>query len=100
MKYGYARTSTKWQATNGNSIEDQIKKLEAEGCEKIDQEAFTGTKTDRPQFNELLSKLEDGDILVITKLDRFARTTVNGIKTVRELFDRGVRVHILNMGIS
>ena len=37
--------------------------------------------------------------LVVTKLDRFARTTIDGVQTVRNLFDRGIRVHILNMGL-
>jgi DNA invertase Pin-like site-specific DNA recombinase len=99
MKYGYARVSTKGQETKGNSLEEQVKKLESEGCEVIYKEAFTGTKADRPRFKELLSVLKKGDTLVITKLDRFARSTVDGIQTVKELFEKGVRVHILNMGI-
>lgn len=99
MKYGYARVSTKGQAKNGNSLEEQVKKLKDEGCEKIIEETFTGTKTDRPQFQELLSILSEGDTLVVTKLDRFARSTVEGIQTVKGLFERGVKVHILNMGL-
>lgn len=99
MKYGYARVSTKGQATNGNSLEEQVKKLQDEGCIKIYQESFTGTKTDRPKFSELLSLLKEGDTLVVTKLDRFARSTVDGIQTVKELFNKGVKVHILNMGL-
>lgn len=99
MKYGYARVSTKGQAVNGNSLEDQVNKLENEGCEIIYQEAFTGTKADRPKFNELLSLLKKGDTLVVTKLDRFARSTLDGIQTVKTLFEKGVRVHILNMGL-
>lgn len=99
MKYGYARVSTKGQATNGNSLEEQVKRLKEEGCKVIYQEAFTGTKADRPQFNELLSLLKEGDTLVVTKLDRFARSTVDGIQTVTGLFEKGVKVHILNMGL-
>lgn len=99
MKYGYARVSTKGQALNGNSLDDQVKKLESEGCEVIYQESFTGTKRDRPQFNAVLDRLVDGDTLVVTKLDRFARSTVDGIQTVKELFEKGVKVHILNMGL-
>ena len=41
----------------------------------------------------------EGYTLVVTKLDRFARTAIDGVSTVRELFERGVRVHILNMGL-
>ena len=47
----------------------------------------------------MLSELKDGDTLVITKLDRFARSTVDAITTVKELFSRGVRIHVLNMGL-
>lgn len=99
MKYGYARVSTYGQAAKGNSIEDQLKKLNDEGCEKIYQEAFTGTKTDRPRFNELLSMLEEGDTLVVTKLDRLARNTKEGIEVIEELFKKRVRVHVLNVGL-
>lgn len=99
MKYGYARVSTKGQASNGNSLEEQVTKLKTEGCEEIFKEAFTGTKTERPQFQELLSKLKKDDTLVVTKLDRFARSTIDAKNTVKLLFDKGVRVHILNMGI-
>ena len=54
---------------------------------------------ERPKFQSLLERLEEGDTLVVCKLDRFARTAIEGVKTVRELFERGVRVHILNMGL-
>jgi len=94
MKYGYARVSTVNQ-----DLESQLQALKSEGCEKIYQDKFTGTKRDRPQFNELLEVLKDGDTLVITKLDRFARSTVDGIETIKNLFNRGIRVHVLNMGL-
>lgn len=94
MKYGYARVSTV-----GQDLEAQIQALENEGCDFIFSEKFTGTKTDRPEFQKLLSKLQQGDTLVVTKLDRFARTTVDGIQTVKGLFEKGVKVHILNMGL-
>lgn len=99
MKYGYARVSTKGQATNGNSLEDQVKALKEEGCETIAREQYTGTTTDRPQFSELVGKLQKGDTLVVTKLDRFARTAADGSKLVKSLLHRGVKVHILNMGL-
>lgn len=99
MKYGYARVSTKRQATNGNSLEEQVNKLQNEGCEIIYQEALTGTKKDRPKFKELLSLLKEGDTLVVTKLDRFARSAVDAIQIIRDLFERGVKVHVLNMGL-
>ncbi|WP_100408492.1 recombinase family protein [Bacillus solitudinis] len=94
MKYGYARVSTVNQ-----DLEIQTQALKKENCEVIFSEKFTGTKSDRPKFIELLSKLEVGDTLVVTKLDRFARSTVDAITTVKQLFEKGVKVHVLNMGL-
>ena len=54
---------------------------------------------ERPKFQRLLEVLQEGDTLVVCKLDRFARTAIEGVQVVRELFERGVRVHILNMGL-
>ena len=94
MKYGYARVSTVEQ-----DLRAQIEQLENEGCDEIFRDKFTGTSRDRPEFMKLLDKLEAGDVLVVTKLDRFARSTLDGIGIIRELFERGVAVHILNMGL-
>ena len=47
----------------------------------------------------MIEILKEGDTLVVTKLDRFARTTSDGINIVKELFERGVKVHVLNMGL-
>jgi len=98
-RYGYGRVSSKGQATNGNSLEDQENKLREAGCGEIVLEAFTGTKMDRPKFTELLEKLEPGDTLVVCKLDRFARSAGEGSKLVKELLSQGINVHILNMGL-
>lgn len=94
MVYGYARVSTV-----GQDLESQIQELEASGAKRIFAEKFTGTQRDRPEFNKLLAELESGDTLVVTKLDRFARSTIDGLTVIRELFERGVKVHVLNMGI-
>ena len=99
MIYGYARVSTATQGRDGNSLEDQVAALEKYGCQEIVKEAFTGKTMDRPKFLLLLEQLQEGDTLVVCKLDRFARTAIEGVQTVRELFERGVRVHILNMGL-
>ncbi|MEY2363842.1 recombinase family protein [Lysinibacillus capsici] len=93
-KYGYARVSTVAQ-----DLESQIQLLESEGCTQIYKEKFTGTKTDRPVFNEVMALLTEGDTLVVTKLDRLARNTKEGIDVVEALFERGVRVHVLNVGL-
>lgn len=98
-KWGYARVSTSGQAANGNSLEDQCGKLRDAGCDEIVDEAYTGTKMDRPKFTKLVSGLEVGDTLVVCKLDRFARTASEGSELVKSLLSRGVNVHILNMGL-
>lgn len=99
MIYGYARVSTATQGRDGNSLEEQVAALMAYGCQQIVQEAFSAKTMERPQFKTLLRRLKEGDTLVVCKLDRFARTAIEGVQTVRELFERGVRVHILNMGL-
>ena len=97
-KYGYGRVSTKGQQRDGNSLEDQEKKLTEAGCDEIVLEAYTGTKMERPKLDKLLSKLEPGDEFVVCKLDRFARTAAEGSIIVRDLVSRGIEVNILNMG--
>lgn len=99
MIYGYARVSTAGQSRDGNSLEDQVAALNAYGCDEIITEVYTGTKMERPRFAALLKHLQEGDMLIVTKLDRFARTTLEGCQTVKELFERGVKVHILNIGL-
>lgn len=93
MKYGYARVSTAKQ-----DLQAQINALEAENCQVIYQDKLSGRDTKRPQFLKLLSKLKAGDMLVVTKLDRLARSTQEALKIIKDLFDREVTVHILNLG--
>ena len=92
-KYGYARVSTPDQ-----KLENQIDRLQQSGAEEIYQEKFTGTTTQRPQFNLLLTKLAPGDMLIITKLDRFARNTREALDIIERLFKQDVKIQILNMG--
>ena len=53
----------------------------------------------RPQLSQLLSKIKSRDTLLVTKLDRLARTTEEGITIIRSLIDRGITVNILNVGV-
>lgn len=99
MIYGYARVSTKGQAKDGNSLEAQEKALRENGAVEIYADAFTGTKAHRPELDKLLEVINDGDKLIVTKLDRIARSATQGIELVNTLLSRGVTVHILNMGI-
>jgi|SRR5699024_2020896 len=94
MKYGYARVST-----IGQELDAQVDVLKKEGCEVIYKEKFTGTRMEREEFNKLVGNLKAGDTLVVTKLDRFARSVRAGIEVIRELFELGVKVHVLNMGM-
>ena len=89
MKIGYARVSTFEQ-----KLEYQIEVLKDAGAEKVFQEKFTRTTVERPEFNLVLKKLEDGDTLIVTKLDRLARNTQEVLEIVQTLFNRGIKVHI------
>lgn len=99
MVYGYCRVSTQGQAKDGNSLEAQEKLLKENGAEEIYSDAFTGTKAHRPELDKLLDKLQPGDKLVITKLDRIARSASQGTELIQALLDDGITVHVLNMGL-
>ena len=99
MIYGYCRVSSKGQLDN-NSLEQQEGViLEKYNNAIIYKEQFTGTTTDRPILNNLIEDLEKNDMLVVSKLDRLARNTEEGIHLVKELFKKGVSVHVLNVGL-
>lgn len=97
--FGYCRVSSKGQLDN-NSLEQQEEEiLNKYSSAEIFKEQFTGTTTDRPIFNSLINSLKENDILVVTKLDRLARNTEEGIHLVKDLFNKGVSVHVLNVGL-
>lgn len=100
MIYGYARVSTVKQKQQGNSLEEQRQQLIEAGAQEIVSDSYTGTKMERPQFSDLMGRLQPGDKIIVTKLDRFARTAVEGGAIVKELHERGITIHILNMGIA
>ena len=99
MICGYARVSTKLQEREGNSLEAQEQQLKAAGARIVFTESFTGATLDRPQLNELRKALEAGDTLMITKLDRLARSASQGITFIEDLLRHGISVHVLNMGL-
>lgn len=94
MKYGYARVSTTDQ-----KLENQLEALKIAGADKIYQEKFTGTTTERPELTKLLQQLNSDDTLIVTKLDRFARNTREALDIIQDLFNREIKVNILNMGL-
>lgn len=99
MIYGYARVSSKGQLDN-NSLEQQEKEIlgKYENAQ-IYREQYTGTTTHRPIFDKIINKLKENDTLVVCKLDRLARNTVEGIEIVQKLFDKDISVHVLNVGL-
>ena len=96
---GYARVSTKSQASDGSSLESQEKQLRDAGATVIYKDVFTGTVTNRPEFEKLKNELKRGDTLIVCKLDRFARTATEGTVIIQELIKQGIKVHVLNMGM-
>ena len=99
MIYGYARVSTMGQARDGNSLEAQVNALQQAGAELIFKDIFSGKTEHRPQLDKLLKVIGGGDRLIITKLDRIARSLIKGIQLLETLSERGVVIEVLNMGV-
>src|SRR5699024_2435114 len=94
FKCGYTRISTFRQ-----DLESQIQSLQQEECDQIFQGKLTGTNKNRPLLVQLLNIIQEGETLMVTRLFRLVSSALDGIATIRELFEKGVRVHILNMGL-
>lgn len=94
---GYARVSTAGQF-KGNSFADQEAILKARGCTDIVTEQFTGKTTERPMLKSLIGRLVSGDTLVVTKLDRLARSVTEGSRLIQDLIAKDITIIIDNMG--
>lgn len=90
---GYARVST-----DGQSLDSQEEQLKAEGCSKIFAEKVSGAKRQRAQLDRLLSSLEVGDIVLISRLDRLARSTRDLLNILGLIADRGAAFRSLSDG--
>ena len=99
MIYGYARVSTNGQARDGNSMEAQVKALREAGAVRIFSDVYSGKAMHRPELDKLLKVIGDRDTLIITKLDRIARSLLQGVQLLERLSERGVIVEVLNMGV-
>ena len=99
MKFGYIRVSTRKQARDGNSLEAQREALTAAGAEKIYTDAFTGTRMERPEWDKLRAQLRRGDVLIVTRLDRLARSVSQASGLITEIIDEGITINVLNLGI-
>lgn len=82
MIYGYARVST-----DGQSVDAQVRQLTKAGCKKMFREVASGAKTDRAQLRRALAALSAGDVLMVTRLDRLARSTRDLLNTLAAIAD-------------
>jgi DNA invertase Pin-like site-specific DNA recombinase len=83
--YGYARVST-----DGQTVAAQDAQLRAAGCAKVYAETASGAKTDRRELAKVLRRLDAGDVLMVTRLDRLARSTRDLLNVLHELGRKGV----------
>jgi DNA invertase Pin-like site-specific DNA recombinase len=83
MIYGYARVST-----DGQSVGAQVAALTEAGASKVFRETASGAKTDRAQLRRAVAQLERGDMLLVTRLDRLARSTRDLLNTLATITDR------------
>jgi DNA invertase Pin-like site-specific DNA recombinase len=83
MIYGYARVST-----DGQSVDAQVRQLTKAGCKKVFRETASGAKTDRAQLAKALATLDADDVLMVTRLDRLARSTRDLLNTLGTIADR------------
>jgi DNA invertase Pin-like site-specific DNA recombinase len=82
--YGYARVST-----DGQSLASQDAELRAAGCAKVYAEKITGAHSNRPELAKVLKRLDTGDVLIVTRLDRLARSTRDLLNILDDIAKRG-----------
>lgn len=91
MTYGYCRISTKQQ-----SIERQVRNIKAAYPDAdIKQEAYTGTKIDRPVFDSLIAALKPGDTVVFDSVSRMSRNAEDGYNLYQDLYNKGINLVFL-----
>jgi len=88
---GYARVST-----TGQDLSVQLEKLKSAGCEKIFQEKRSGVDSGRPALKRCLEYLREGDTLLVSKIDRLARSTADLYGIVQRLDDKGVAFKVID----
>jgi DNA invertase Pin-like site-specific DNA recombinase len=89
--YGYARVST-----DGQSLASQEAELMAAGCIKIFAETISGAITERPELTKLQKRIDAGDTLIVTRLDRLARSTRDLLNVLHELVEKGASFRSLH----
>ena len=94
---GYARTSTMDQKAG---LEAQLRDLEQAGCKKVFREEISSLAATRPQLEAALEWVRDGDVLVVTKLDRLARSVADLVAITGILKKKRVQLRILSMNLD
>jgi DNA invertase Pin-like site-specific DNA recombinase len=93
--YGYARVSTKDQ-----NLDTQIEQLQARKCDVLIEEKMTGATFKRPQLEQLLNEVKEGDTIIVTRVDRLGRNTQQLLQLVEDLQQRKVILYIMELGIE
>lgn len=94
MKVGYSRTSTAEQIAG---FEAQIRDLEAQGCERIFKEQVSSV-AERPELAAAIDFIRDGDELIVTRLDRLARSVADLVEIIKRVHAKGAHLRIGNLG--
>lgn len=97
MNIGYARTSTTEQIAG---LEAQMKELESSGCEKIFYEQISSSIIKRSELQSAIDFVREKDVLIITKIDRLARSVTDLLSIIQQLKKKKVEVRILNLGMD
>jgi DNA invertase Pin-like site-specific DNA recombinase len=92
---GYARVSTDEQ-----NLDMQLDALAAAGCVRVFQDKLSGATMDRPELELALHRLEEGDTLIVWKLDRLSRSTIHCLQLLKDLAERGVTFKSLTDGVQ
>ena len=90
MIYGYARVST-----TGQTLDAQLEQLSAEECAKIYREKQSGARAERRELLKLLKRIESGDVVTVTRIDRLARSTFDLFAIVKRIVDAGAQFRSL-----
>ena len=98
MKYGYTRISTVKQEGNTSIASQTEQILERYPDAEIISETYSGAEK-RVQFEAVIEKMQSGDMLICTKLDRFCRSTKEGLEYIDMILGKNCSIHILNMGL-
>ena len=95
MKFGYARVSK-----NDQSLDVQIQKLTAAGCDEIFMEKVSGVKDERKELNRLMEKLRKGDTVCVVRLDRLGRRMLKLIQLINDFNQKGINFDSLENNID